>query len=192
MPDNSPLRLQPFKTKPHDSTSGVAAPGTELLQVIVETPGGSRHKYKFDEDDLLYRLHATLPAGMVFPFDFGFLPQTLGGDGDPLDVLVLAAEPTFPGCILLARLLGFMEVEQTSGTTTERNDRLIAVADTDHLYSAFHTVEDIPGHARTELEDFFTNYHRLQNKTSRTLAWRGTDPARQLITEAIDRYQRQH
>ena len=183
----NPTHLEPFKTKPQDSKSGTAEPGEELLQVVIETPRGSRNKYSFDEDDRVFRLKAALPAGMVFPYDFGYIPRSLGGDGDPLDVLVLMDEPAFPGCVLLARLLGVMISEQTEGDETQRNDRLIAVAETAHLYSNLRSLEDIPKHSLTEIEDFFANYHRLQGRESKRLAWEGVDPARKLIDEALQR-----
>ena len=79
------------------------------LNVIIETPCGSRNKYSYDEERKLITLSGVLPAGAVFPFDFGFVPQTLGQDGDPLDVLVLMDEPVFPGCLVPCRLIGVIE-----------------------------------------------------------------------------------
>src|SRR3982750_1608163 len=103
--------------------------GGENLNVVIETPKGSRNKYNFDGSLGLFKLGGVLPAGHSFPYDFGFIPQTTGGDGDPLDVLVLMDEPAFPGCLIRSRLIGVIEAEQTehNGETT-RNDRLIAVA----------------------------------------------------------------
>ena len=83
-----------------------------LFQVVVETPKGSRNKYAFDPDHRVFELKKVLPAGMAFPYDFGFLPSTKGGDGDPLDVLVLMDEPAFPGCVLKCRVIGVIEGEQ--------------------------------------------------------------------------------
>ena len=181
----NPTELEPFKTKSQDSKSGTAAPGEELVQVVIETPRGSRNKYGFDEDERIFRLKAALPAGMVFPYDFGFIPSSIGEDGDALDVLVLMDEPAFPGCVLLARLLGVMESEQTEGDETQRNDRFIAVAETTHLYSNLRVIDDIPEQSRKEIEQFFENYHRLQNRQSKLLAWGGIDQARKLIDAGI-------
>lgn len=176
-----PTTLEPFAKKPKSSTSGTAQPGEELLQVVIETPRGSHNKYSFDPDQRIFRLKSELPAGMVFPYDFGFVPQTEGGDGDPLDVLVLMDEPAFPGCALLVRLLGVIESEQTEKDKTERNDRLIAVAETSHLFSHLQALDDIPKQALTEIQEFFSNYHRLQGKQSRTLALKNAAEARKLI-----------
>ncbi len=180
----NPTKLDPFKTK--NGSSGTAKNGEELLQVIIETPRGSRNKYSFDEEEHIFRLKAALPAGMVFPYDFGFVPRTVGGDGDPVDVLVLMDEPAFPGCAMLARLLGVMESEQDDGGgKTNRNDRLIAVAETAHMYSNLRTVDDIPEQSRKEIEEFFSNYHKLQGKQSKSLGWMGPEVARKLIEQGL-------
>src|SRR3712207_70105 len=104
-------------------------PRSGTLNVIIETPKGSRNKFKYDEERGLFLLDGVLPLGAVFPFDFGFVPSTLGDDGDPLDVLVLMDEPAFAGCLVPARLIGVIEAEQTEKGKTTRNDRLITVAE---------------------------------------------------------------
>jgi inorganic pyrophosphatase len=182
-----PTTLEPYHRKPKSSTSGTGKPGEELLQVVIETPRGSRNKYSFDPEQRVFRLKSALPNGMVFPFDFGFVPSTIGGDGDPLDVLVLMDEPAFPGCVLLVRLLGVMEAEQTEHGKTSRNDRLISVAETSQLFANFKTVDDLSKQLRTEIEDFFNNYHRLQGKQSRTLSWSKPATAKRLIQEAKEK-----
>jgi inorganic pyrophosphatase len=182
-----PTTLEPYQHKPKDSTSGTGKPGEELLQVVIETPRGSRNKYSFDLEQRVFRLKSALPNGMVFPFDFGFVPSTIGGDGDPLDVLVLMDEPAFPGCVLLVRLLGVMEAEQTEHGETNRNDRLIAVAETSQLFANFKIVDDLTKQLRTEIEDFFDNYHRLQGKESRTLSWSKPSVAKRLIQQAREK-----
>ena len=180
-----PTKLSPLKAK--EGPSGTAEPGEELLQVVIETPRGSRNKYSYDEEDRVYRLKAALPAGMVFPYDFGFVPRSIGGDGDPLDVLVLMDEPAFPGCVLLARLIGVMESEQTESNKTERNDRLIAVAETTHLYTNLRGIDDIPKQSLTEIEQFFANYHKLQGRDSRLVGWKDAETARKLVEKALNK-----
>jgi len=101
-----------------------------LLNVVVDSPKGSRNKYKYEEDSGLWRLSKVLPLGMTFPFDFGFVPSTRGQDGEPLDVLILLEEPAFPGCVVPARLIGVLEAEQTEDGRTVRNYRLLAVLET--------------------------------------------------------------
>lgn len=179
-----PSKLQPFKKKPEESTSGTAKSGDRLLQVVIETPKGSRNKYSWDEEQRLFILKAGLPAGMVFPYDFGFLPQTKAGDDDPIDVLVLMDEPAFPGCALLARLIGVIEGEQTVKGETNRNDRLIAVAETAHVYAHINRLKDVPGQTLREIEEFFVNYHKLQGKTFKPIGRKGEKTALGLIEEA--------
>ena len=180
----NPARLEPYHRKAKDSTSGTAKPGEELLQVVIETPRGSRNKYSSDPEQHVFRLKSLLPAGMVFPWDFGFIPGTLGGDDDPLDALVLMDEPAFPGCVLLVRLLGAMEAEQTQVGRTLRNDRLVTVAETSELFAKLQTLDDLPRKILIEIDEFFTNYHRLLGKPSRTLGWKAPGAAQRLITEA--------
>ena len=113
---SNPVNLKPLMKKDN------------LLQVIIETPAGSRNKFAFDADQCIFALKKVLPAGMVFPYDFGFLPQAMSPDGDPIDVLLLMDEPAFPGCAVRARLIGVIEGQQLDGKKKVRNDRLVAVA----------------------------------------------------------------
>ena len=128
-----PTALKPLKKK------------EGLLQVIIETPAGSRNKFAFDPDQKIFTLKKVLPAGMSFPYDFGFLPQTLAPDGDPIDVLLLMDEPAFPGCSVPARLIGVIEGEQVDGKKKIRNDRLVAVAEANHMYANVKKLGDLPG-----------------------------------------------
>src|SRR5260370_27297860 len=96
----------------------------QLFQVVIETPKGSSNKYACDPDHRVFELKKVLPAGMAFPYDFGFLPSTKGGDGDPLDVLVLMDETAFPGGVLKCRVIGVIEREQGNKKKKERNDRI--------------------------------------------------------------------
>lgn len=159
-----PTTLQPFQKKPEESTTGTAVPNEDLLQVIIETPKGNRNKYAFDPKQEIFLLKAALPAGMVFPYDFGFVPRTLADDGDPIDVLVLMDEPAFPGCALLTRL--------------------IAVAETAHMYANLKKLKDIPEQILKEIEQFFVNYHELQGKQFKPLARKGPKAAFALIAQA--------
>jgi inorganic pyrophosphatase len=179
-----PVKLKPFTRKAAESTTGTAKAGDKLLQVIIETPKGCRNKYSFDAEQKIFVLKAALPAGMVFPYDFGFLPRTLADDGDPIDVLVLMDEPAFPGCALMARLIGVIEGEQTSGKETTRNDRLVAVAETAHIYAKLKVLKDVPKQTLREIQEFFVNYHKLQGKKYKLLACKGEKTALDLIAKA--------
>ena len=177
-----PTKLQPFTTKAEESTTGTAETGDELLQVVIETPKGSRNKYSFDPMQEAFVLKTALPSGMAFPYDFGFVPQTKAEDGDPLDVLVLMDEPAFAGCILMGRLIGVIEGEQVQpGQPPVRNDRLVAVAETTHMYAKFTRLKDMPKQALKEIQEFFVNYHKLQGKEYRLLGVHGRKRARAAI-----------
>jgi inorganic pyrophosphatase len=155
-----------------------------LIQVIVETPAQSRNKFAFDPMQSIFALKKVLPAGMVFPYDFGFLPKTKAPDGDPIDVLLLMDEPAFPGVAVKARLIGVIEGEQLDGSRKIRNDRLVAVADANHMYANVRKLSDLPSKWLKELQVFFVNYHNLEGKEYRLLGCRGTKQALRLIKEA--------
>lgn len=158
-----------------------------LVQVIVETPAGCRNKFAFDPRQSIFALKAVLPAGMSFPYDFGFLPQTKGGDGDPLDVLLLMDQPAYPGIAVRARLIGVIEGVQIDGKKKIRNDRLVAVAEANHQYAKVRKLKDLPREWIRELEDFFVNYHQLEGKAYRLLGCKGADAAFGLIKKARSR-----
>lgn len=156
----------------------------ELVRVIVETPAGSRNKFAFDPDQSVFTLRKVLPTGMTFPYDFGFLPQTIAPDGDPIDVLLLMDQPAFPGVSVRARLIGVIEGEQIDGKKKIRNDRLVAAAEANHFYANVDKLTDLPPEWIKELEEFFVNYHRLEGKKYRLLGCKGAKVAHQLVKSA--------
>jgi inorganic pyrophosphatase len=158
----------------------------ELLNVIVETPKGQRNKFKYDEQHQCFSLSKVLPAGAVFPFDFGFIPGTKAEDGDPLDALLLMEEPAFASCLVQARLIGVIEAEQTeSSGETVRNDRLIAVAKVARDYEGLHTPKDIDPHLLEEYEHFFKSYHALSGGEFKVLGLGGPKRALKLVKAAV-------
>jgi inorganic pyrophosphatase len=167
----------PTVLKPVDKHDGI-------LQVIIETPKGSRNKFAFDPIQKVFTLHKVLPAGMAFPYDFGFLPRTLAQDGDPIDVLLLMDEPAYPGIVVRSRLIGVIEGEQLDGKKKIRNDRLLAVAEANHQYANIKTFDDLPKPFLHELEEFFVNYHRQEGKQYRLLGVRNARTAMRLIKDA--------
>ena len=106
-----------------------------LLRVVIETPKGSRNKFAYDQNQHIFELTKVLPAGMTFPYDFGFVPSTEADDGDPIDVLVLMDEPAFPGCVLSCSPIGVIEGEQETKKGKERNDRIIAIEKDAHSFA---------------------------------------------------------
>ena len=111
----------PTRLKPFDGDD------KQLLRVVIETPKGGRNKFAFDPKQHVFELKKVLPAGMTFPYDFGFVPSTEADDGVPVDVLVLMDEPAFPGCVLKCRVIGVIEGEQGDKKDKERNDRIVAI-----------------------------------------------------------------
>ncbi len=162
---------------------GAWDPRSGALQVVIETPKGSRNKYKYEPSLGVFTLHKLLPRGMVFPFDFGFVPATQGEDGDPLDVLVLMDEPAFPGCVVPCRLVGVIEAEQTEDGKTERNDRLIAVAEASREHTDVRTLKDLSEYLLAEIEHFFGSYNDMAGKRFKVLGRHGPNRATKLVRE---------
>ncbi len=159
---------------------------SEELNVIIDTPKGSRNKYKFDEEIGLYKLGGVLPVGAYFPFDFGFIPNTLGGDGDPLDVLVLMDEPAFCGCLISARLIGVIEANQTERDgKTERNDRLIAVASESNTHKDIKSLNDLNETLVDEIEHFFKSYNEAKGKKFESLGRFAAQKAKKIVEKGI-------
>jgi inorganic pyrophosphatase len=155
------------------------------FEVVVETPKGSHNKLKFDAERRAFRLSHVLPIGMTFPFDFGFLPDTTAGDGDPLDVLVLMDAPCPTGCLVDVRLIGVLEVEQREKTgELVRNDRLIGVAETSATHAATRDLTDLAPALLDEIEAFFDQYNRLDGKAIRVVHRRGARAAAGLAHRA--------
>ncbi len=155
------------------------------IQVVIETPKGCRNKYKFDPKLRSFTLSRVLPDGMVFPYDFGFVPSTLAEDGDPIDVLLLMDSPAFPGCVIESRLIGVIEGEQNEDGKKERNDRLIAVAKDSHTHSDMKSVSDMNQKLLKELAEFFVNYHRQDDVKYKFLGTKGPKEAARLLDRAI-------
>ena len=170
-----PARLEPF-----DSTD------KQMLRVVIETPKGSRNKFAFNPKEHVFELKKVLPAGMAFPYDFGFIPSTEAEDGDPVDVLVLMDEPAFPGCVLTCRPIGVIQGEEVGKKKKKtRNDRIIAVEKDAHSWADIKTIGDLGKQFVRELEEFFVDYHRLSGKQYRVLARKGRTQARRLVKSGM-------
>lgn len=157
----------------------------EIIQVIIETPKGSRNKYAFDEKQRVFALKKVLPAGMAFPYDFGFVPSTLAEDGDATDVLVLMDEPAFPGCLLKCRIVGIIEGKQGDKKKTIRNDRIVAIEQDNHSFADIQHVKDLGQQFVEELEEFFVNYHQLTGEQYRILGAKGPKEARSKLKQGM-------
>ena len=163
-----------------------------LVVVVVETPKGSGNKLKFDPGLGVYRLERMLPPGMVFPFDFGFVPQTVAEDGDPLDALVLLDAPLSPGCVVLARVIGLLELEQQDGGKGPwiRNDRVVAVAGGPKGHASFHSLVDVDPFRVEAIGAFFEAYHALDGDRIRVTGRKGPGAAKTAIRRAARAFER--
>jgi inorganic pyrophosphatase len=159
------------------------------LNVVIDTPKGSRNKFKYDETHGVFKLAHVLPAGAVFPFDFGDIPGTLAEDGDPVDVVVLMDEPAFAGCLVPSRLVGVIVAEQTQEGKTVRNDRLIAVAAESRNHRDVRSLDDVGASLVDEIEHFFVSYNAARGKEFKPLRRGGPEDAEALVRDGIERFE---
>lgn len=151
------------------------------MNIVVETPKGSICKYDYAPESQMFKLKKILPAGMVFPFDFGFIPGTKGEDGDPLDAIIISELKTFPGCLMECRITGCITAEQKEKGRTVRNDRFIAIPEVSLLFSNIHEMKDLPAEVIKQLETFFINYNELEGKKFKPLKRINAQQALKLI-----------
>jgi inorganic pyrophosphatase len=142
----------------HETSTGVKPP--ELVNAIIEIPRGSRAKYEVDKESGLIKLDRVIYASMYYPLNYGFIPQTMGEDHDPLDIVVLTQVSVVPLCMIPSRVIGVMQMVDRG----EADDKIIAVADQDPSVSHINDVKDLPDYLRAELKHFFENYKTLENK----------------------------
>jgi inorganic pyrophosphatase len=163
----------------------------DRVHVVVDTPMGSRNKYKFDPELKIFKLSHVLPPGASFPYDFGSIPQTAAPDGDPLDILVIAHQPSFAGCLLDVKLIGVIEAHQTVDGKTLRNDRLLGVPVTSVNPPMLQELADLGAECLSHIELFFVSYNHAHGRSFKPLHRRGTSAARALVLEACTRYRLQ-
>jgi inorganic pyrophosphatase len=158
---------------------------------IIETRSGTRTKLAFDEESEAFVVKKVLPQGMSFPFDYGFIPSTLGDDGDPLDVLVLMDEPVPTGAVVPSRLIGVIEASQTEENgVSDTNDRLIAVAMSCELFHEVKKLGDLPDHVVAQIERFFVTYNEEEGKEFKVKGKHGPKRAKALLKRSMRRRRR--
>ena len=170
--------------KKNSRAKGNGAPGRGLIDAIIETPKGSRNKIKYDSASGRLKLSKVLPEGMVFPYDFGFVPFTKAEDGDPLDVLVLTDEPLFPGCAVRCALIGVIEGEQRDQGRNKRNDRLIAAAEQSIEYSDVRSLADLNPKVLRQIDAFFVNYQKVRGVDFSIVGHGGSRKAYEILHKA--------
>jgi inorganic pyrophosphatase len=158
----------------------------EILWVTIEIPRGSRNKYEYDDALGRIRLDRTLHSSVVYPTDYGFVPDTLAADGDHLDVLVVVEEPTFPGCLVPARVIGLLDMEDDKG----QDDKVLAVPVGDPRFLGVRKLRDLPGHWLREIEAFFATYKLLEDKLVNVKGWHDADAAWKVIARSRSAFNR--
>ena len=157
--------------------------GQKIVTAVIESPKGYNPKFDFDPEAKRYKLSKVLPAGLVFPFDFGMIPNTKGEDGDPLDIIVMSESPTFPGCLIDCRIIGALKAEQTERNgDTMRNDRFIGVATVTQLFAKVGTLAELPESVLNQLEAFFKNYNEQAGKVFKVVDRLNAKQAAKLLT----------
>ena len=156
----------------------------DVLDMVVEIPFRSRNKYETDERTGKLKLNRVLYSAMGYPTEYGIVPDTLAQDGDPLDILVIATEPTYPGCIIPARVVGYLEMYDDG----KEDCKLISVVDPDPRYNEIHELGDIPEFTLEEIHNFFENYKQLENTKVEVGEYYSKKEALKLIEECKERY----
>ncbi len=156
----------------------------EEITVVVEIPAGSRNKYEYDKNLDVFKLDRALHSPVYYPGDYGFVPQTHALDDDPLDVLILGSEPTFPGCIVVARPIGLLHMIDDGKT----DDKILAVPVGEPEYGDIHNYTQIFPHVLKKISHFFETYKSLEGKKTSTGGWSDASVARSEILDAARRY----
>jgi len=172
-----------------DISSGDNPP--EKINVVIDIPKGGKNKFEYNEGGGYFELDRTLHSPMFFPFEYGFIPQTTSGDGDSLDVALLTTYPTFSGCLIKARPVGVLLMEDEKGL----DNKIIAVPvdDVDPRFKDIKDIEDIEEHLKEEIKLFFTDYKKLEkgkHEHVKVKGWEGSKTAKKIIEEGVASYKK--
>ncbi len=158
-----------------------AQPKPGLINVLIEIPAGSKNKYEYDKDLQAFALDRVLYSSVQYPYDYGFVPNTLADDGDPLDGIVLIDQPTFPGCIIAARPIGMLEMIDGG----DRDEKILCVPGKDPRYTKVKSLQDIAPHRLDEIAEFFRTYKNLEKKVTEIRGWQDLDQVMPLVEKCI-------
>jgi inorganic pyrophosphatase len=159
----------------------------KVVEAFIEIPTGSQNKYEFDKERGIFKLDRVLYSPMFYPAEYGYLQNTLALDGDPLDILVITTNPTFPGCVIDTRVIGYLNMVDSG----EEDAKLIGVPVEDPRFDEVRSIEDLPQHKLKEIAHFFERYKDLEGKRTEIGSWEGPEAAAKLIDECIARYNEQ-
>jgi len=158
-----------------------AQPKLGVINVLIEIAAGSKNKYEFDKDLQAFALDRVLYSSVQYPYDYGFVPNTLADDGDPLDGMVMIDEPTFPGCVIASRPIGMLEMIDGG----DRDEKILCVPDNDPRFAQVKSLKDVAPHRLDEIAEFFKTYKNLQKKAVQILGWQDIDKVQALVDECI-------
>ena len=159
-----------------------------IVDAIIEIPLGTKNKYEIDKKNNCIRLNRVQYSSMTYPSEYGFIDNTLAKDGDPLDILVITNEPSFPGCIIEAKILGYLDtIDNGFG-----DPKLIAVNNVDPRCNFYNSLEELPSHSLLEIKNFFENYKKLQNITVQVFDYHDQEEAVKILQESRNRFKQKN
>lgn len=161
-----------------------AQPKAGIINVLIEIPGGCKNKYEFDKDMNAFILDRVLFSSVKYPYDYGFVPNTLADDGDPLDGMVMMDEPTFAGCVIASRPICMLEMIDGG----DRDEKILCVPAEDPRYDHVKSMKDVAPHILDEIAEFFRSYKNLEKKETNILGWKDIDQVAPLVEECVKAY----
>lgn len=160
----------------------------EIVTAVIEIPQGSSNKYEYDKNWHVFRLDRNLHSPVLYPADYGFIPQTLADDGDPLDILVLGEKPTFPGCVYDALPIGLFRMLDQG----KDDEKVVAYATGNPRFRGLREYTEIQSHILKEIEHFFSVYKFLEGKETKVLGWSSSEEAKRTIEVAHTNFRASH
>ncbi|BAQ63790.1 inorganic diphosphatase [Geminocystis sp. NIES-3709] len=159
-------------------------PKAGIINVLIEIPGGGKNKYEFDKEMNAFILDRVLFSSVKYPYDYGFVPNTLADDGDPLDGMVMMDEPTFPGCVIASRPICMLEMIDGG----DRDEKILCVPAEDPRYDHVKSMKDVAPHILEEIAEFFRSYKNLEKKETNILGWKDIDQVAPLVEQCVKAY----
>jgi inorganic pyrophosphatase len=159
----------------------------QILNMVIEVISGSRDKYEYNSNWESFVLDRIIPSSVVFPVDYGFVPQTWADDNDPLDIMVLSYEPLEVGCIVKARVIGALIIEDEQG----EDAKILSALVNDARFDGYNDISDVHPHQLREIQEFFETYKRLEpHKWVKIKTWKNTKEAQNMVTYSIEKYRK--
>ncbi|HWI65952.1 MAG TPA: inorganic diphosphatase [Symbiobacteriaceae bacterium] len=158
--------------------------GELIVEALIEIPAGSQNKYEFDKEKGVLRLDRVLYSPVHYPTDYGYIPETLEDDGDPIDILVMITNPTVPGCLIDTRVVGVLSMADDKGV----DNKLLGIPVKDPRFVHVKDLSDVPPHVLREIEHFFQTYKDLEGKSVVIQGWYGQEEAARVLEQARVNY----